>query len=538
MPVNRNSQSFLKRAFIKEVLILTILFAVSLLIRWISLKHGFPLLLHPDEGVILDTAFFMTKEGFFYPGNPGNYIRPNQILYLINFLYLNLMSYLRFGENFASRYQLYELHFYHYARLLIAVMGSLIPLVAYKIGKLFKPAFGLMAGLTFAVFPSYVLHSLYITPDIPITLFTLIVIYFTLRYLINNENISLYAAILFAAINTAEKYPGVISMVIVAAGILIKTFEKSEEPIKAQLWPAAKQLLIAGVCFFLALFLVAPKLFIHYQMTVAGFLHSSRSTHAGADYLGLFGRLFFYIRAFASWSNILAVVWIGAGCYAAYKWRNKPILLLSYGVLYWVSLSLLALHWERWALPMYITPLFLIAIGISFIWERYKATPKMKWVTLALIVLFFAEQGISSLQTSISRGFTDTRVVALEFAQTNGITPENSLYEGYTPFQVRQAPTTIFEEYKNQEEDFLYVILSSHMYERFYQEPERYAQELSVYESIRNENLLMARFEPDPPAEGFAEKVDDILFFARRSLNKTTIDRYRGPVIEIYQVGN
>ena len=133
--------------FSHEILILASIFAFSLLIRVIGLKHGFPLLTRPDEELIMDQVFFMTRDGFFYPGNPGTFARPNQILYTLHYVYLNVMSYLRFGENYAARYLLYQLHFYHYGRLLIAVIGSMIPLVAYQIGKLIRPGLALAAGL-------------------------------------------------------------------------------------------------------------------------------------------------------------------------------------------------------------------------------------------------------------------------------------------------------------------------------------------------------------------------------------------------------
>ena len=538
MATNDNRKRFNIIANKNESLILVSLFAFSFLIRAIGLKHGFPLLLHPDEGVILDMAFFKSSEGFFFPGNPGNFIRPNQILYTLNFIFLNFMSYLRFGEPFAARYLLYELHFYHYARFLIAVMGSMLPVLAYLIGKLFKQSFALAAGVTFLVFPSYVLHSLYVTPDVPITLFTLLVLYFTLRYLEKNEKLSLFIAVIFAAINTAEKYPGLLSLLIILAGILLKASQNINFSFKKQIGPVLKISVSVLLVFILSLFLFAPNLFIHFQMAKVGFLHSSRSTHSGADYYNFFGRLWFYINAFASWSNILALIWLIAGLFALIKWRNRNTLLFFYGVFYWISLSVLPLHWERWALPMYITPLFLIAIGISFLWNKYKTVPQKRWVFLVLLAFFFLQQAIMATHTSISHVYTDTRVLALEYSQVNGITPENSLFEGYTPFQTRQGPKTIFSDYEQQRGNFEYIILSSGMYERFFREPSRYIEEISFYESLREEHQLIASFEPDQMATTPFAQLIDIINFMRHSFNPADIDKFRGPVIEIFQVIN
>jgi len=269
---------------------------------------------------------------------------------------------------------------------------------------------------------------------------------------------------------------------------------------------------------------------------MVGFLHSARSEHLGADHLPFLSRLFFYIQSFASWSNILGLVFLAVGCYAIFKWYRKPVLVLLYGLLYWICLSVLSLHWERWALPMYLTPLFIIAIGIFFLWYKFQTTPTMKWVVLALISLYFGHQMIASIHIPIARAFTDTRVAALAYSQANGITPENSLYEGYTPFQERQRPITILEARKNQPAGYDYVILSSAMFDRVYQSPLNYPDEEQAYDQIRDEKHLLTRIEPHPSANSIIDILDDMAHYFSKRLDLTTQVRYRGPTIEIYQV--
>ena len=522
--------------FSRDILILPSIFVFSLLIRMIGLRHGFPLLTRPDEELIMDQVFFMTRDGFWYPGNPGTFARPNQILYTLNYFYLNMMSYLRFGENYAARYLLYQLHFYHYGRLLIAVIGSLIPLVAYQIGKLFKPNLGLAAGMVFMLFPSYVLHSLFITPDVPITLFTLLVIYFTLHYLIKSRTSSIYIAGIFAAINTAEKYPGIISLGIVLLGVLIKTLELPDQALNVKIIKVGQRTIIVIAVFVVALFLVAPKLFINHSLALGGVLLSADSSHPGVDQLGFWGRLAFYFQAFGSWSNIIALLLISVGCFALIKWRNKATLILLYGALYWLLLSIVALHWERWALPMYITPLFLIAVGVSFIWEKAHKQPITRWIAILLIGYYFTQQLIFAVHTPIRRSFTDTRLVSSAYCASQGITANNSLFEGYTPLQERQDFAIIFEDYQLMQDEIGYILLSSDIYDRYYQEPERYSHEVAIYDTIRRDHHLLAKFEPSQPPENSIQRMGDILFYIRRTLGQTITDRFRGPVIEIYQV--
>jgi 4-amino-4-deoxy-L-arabinose transferase-like glycosyltransferase len=519
---------------VKEVAFLVAIFAFSLAVRAIGIKHGFPLLTHPDEGFSFQPVLHMTT---YRTLNTGYFNRPDQIMSMVNLVYLNVLSYLKFGENVAQAFPKHYLSFYAYARFLIAILGSFIPVVAYKIGKEFKPVFGIYAALVFAAFPSYVLHSLFITPDIPITLFTLIVMYFSVRYLKEGKNKFLYFAILFAAINTAEKFPGVISLSIVLGAVLINSLRQDKRPLTAQLWPIFKKFLLVFLLFIVALLIVAPFLFIEYRAVIDALVFESRSSHLGADNLGWLGNLWFYVTAFSSWMNILAFVFIGFGLYAMIKWRKASSLLLLYGILYWIILSALSLHWERWALPMYITPLFLIAVGINFLLIKVNNHRLLKWVATFFLTVFFTLQLITTVHTSIRMTFTDTREVALNYCNEMGITAENSLFEGYTPLQP-QHPKTIFNEYEEITYDIRYIVLSSSMFGRYYREPNVYEREILIYEDIRNNNSLLARFEPDMLEENLFNELNDIMFYLSHIFKSNSEKRLEGPIIEIYQVVN
>ena len=517
---------------VKEVAFLVAIFAFSLAVRAIGIKHGFPLLTHPDEGFSFQPVLHMTT---YRTLNTGYFNRPDQIMSMVNLVYLNVLSYLKFGENVAQAFPKHYLSFYAYARFLIAILGSFIPVVAYKIGKEFKPVFGIYAALVFAAFPSYVLHSLFITPDIPITLFTLIVMYFSVRYLKEGKNKFLYFAILFAAINTAEKFPGLISLSIVLGAVLINSLRQDKRPLTAQLWPVTKKFLLVFLLFIVALLIVAPFLFIEYRAVIDALVFESRSSHLGADNLGWLGNLWFYVAAFSSWVNMLAFVFIGFGLYAMIKWRKASSLLLLYGVLYWIILSALSLHWERWALPMYITPLFLIALGITQAITMTKNKPILRISAAALVVIFLFVQAIGTLHVPVRLLFTDTRFASLTYLEGEHITPDQSIYEGYTPFYPH-GPKLIFDQDVLDNEDIHYIILSSRMYERYYAEPARYADEINVYEQIRNDHQLIKRFEQSPPADQLLEKIDDLRYFVQNFGPRPIPGRFTGPTIEIYRV--
>jgi len=521
-----------KHKKLKEALIILFIFSVSLFIRRIGMKHGFPLLTHPDEATIIDSVMKMTKNRTL---NSGNFDRPDQILNYLNLLYLNLVSLLSYRKDLSLTYQEHYLDFYFHGRLLTSVLGSFIPIVAYKIGKEFTNSLAFACAGVFAVFPLYFEHSVYITPDVPITLFTLIVIYFTIRYLKCGKQKFLILATIFSAINTAEKYPGLISFGIILCGLIVYIIRDHDTDLKTKLQRFLIQSLKYLLIFIVALFIVAPYIFIEYNSVIQALIQESRSTHLGADRLSWAGNIFFYLQASFSYSNYLSILFIGIAIYAIVKSRKHNYWILLYGFIYWIILSKLALHWERWALPMYTAPLFLISLGISTLWEKLRNKKITKAFSVAVILVFFLQQSVFSLSLITRMKFTDTRVISSSYCEQNDITQNNSIYEGYTPL-LPQHPLMMFDNYTNSRDDYDFVILSSSMYNRYYAEPERYQSIIEIYETIRQENTLLTKIEPEPTSENIIDEIFDILYYIKYRLHITDEVRYKGPTIEIYKI--
>ena len=298
----------------KETLFLLMIFGLSFVVRYIGLNFGYPLLVHPDEEAIIEPVYSMTLNRTL---NTQSFNRPDQILILLNWVYLNLISLIKFGENISAIFLLSRFFFYHRARILITLIGSLIPVVAYKIGKENRVDYSVPAALLFAFFPVYVLHSHFITPDIPVTLFTLIIIYFSIRYIRTLNVKYLYLATIFVSINTAEKYPGLISFGIVVFAILWVQIQSY----KNQPGLIIKNSLLESLKFFglfvLIFYILSPHIFTDYGNTISTLKREARTTHLGADGLGWSGNLQFYLENFLSYTNIIIVLFFN-------DWDSSP----------------------------------------------------------------------------------------------------------------------------------------------------------------------------------------------------------------------
>ena len=515
-----------------ELFLLFLIFTISLLIRRIGLKHGFPILTHADESAIIQPVLDMTR---LHTLNPGNFNRPDQILYYLNFVYLNVVSFIKYGMNIYWAYEEHYLTFYFHSRLLISLLGSIIPIVAYKIGKEIFSKLALPAALVFASFPIYAEHALYITPDIPTTLFTLLVIYFACKYIHSGQQKFIYLTAIFSAINTAEKYPGLLSLAIpvtaIGIHILANCEKNSKIDIRKFLFLSGK----VGLTFIISLFIVAPFLFIEYQSVIQALITESRSTHLGADNLSWLGNMWFYIKTFYANINVIGVLLFAIGAFALIKSWNKKYILLLYGGFYWIALSKLALHWERWALPMFITPLFLIALGISFLWEKSKQHRSVKLIGILLVGIFIFQQSVHTIYVPIRQKYTETRVVSKTYCDTNGITKENSIYEGYTPL-APSAPKEIFVDYLIGTSNKEYILLSSSMYGRYFAESERYQEYIRIYGEIRENNQIIKQYQPSPIATNTIGQIENIFYFLRFRFGLTDEIRYSGPTIKIYRI--
>ena len=532
-----------------EISILICILLVALFLRVSGSHFGYPLLTHADEKAILQPVLHMTEKMTL---DPNMYNRPDHIMIYINFFTLNIISFLKFGLFISSTFHDNEFFFYHVARIITALFGVACVFITFLIGKQFKKDFGLIAALVFAIFSSFVEHSNYVTPDVPITLFSLLIIYFSIKFLKTDRKIYLILSTLFCAVNTAEKYPGLISLIIVSTVIIIKIWPLIRKDLSCGLKELVKTHIHYGLIYLLFLFLVAPNIFIEYGQVLAAIKRESRSYHLGVENLGWFGNMLFYAKTYFNISGAILFISLIIGIIMFIKNKELFMLPLFYGFAYWFLLSKIPLHWERWALPMYITPLLISSYGIRYVYDYLISIKNKSKINLMVFYLLLFFSGITMLlECSIGimrNSFQDTRVISLEYCNNNGISKDNSISEGYTPFIPNELVNLKFDY--NMVTSRSYIILSSYIYRRYYNENERYNDQVQLYERIKKENKLIVSFKPwsytkklkENPVLGsmgihleYDRFIKSINFF-NALITHQNYPPLTGPQIDIYQV--
>lgn len=528
---NKITPKFDARIF--EFLFLFCIFLVSFLIRVIGIRFSEPLFTSGDEVSLVGNVAVMSAKGTL---DSRFYAHPDQILFFIHFVLLNLISWIKSGHSFVLSYMRTPYEYFVYARILTVTFGALVPIVAYLIGKEFSKKAAIAAALIFAFFPNYVDFSHYVSPDIPVTLITLLIVLFVIYYLRSENKKWLLLATLFASINTVEKYPGGLSCLLIAYAVIWSQVKKyPRQPSKFVLSSLKVGLAYFGL-YFLGVYALAPNLFYNFGSTYISLAVESRSNHLGADGLNWFGNMRYYLSTFLGGSNLIFNLLAILGIYVIVRNKKSSLIPVFYGLVYFLLLSILPLHWERWALPMYTTPLLLAAIGVAYLWDW---VGQRKWLTWAISLVFAGSLLYAlaySLSISINLTYKNTILVATEYCENHGITRENSLYEQYTPYSTNYASANFI--YRSGKISRDYVIFSSKMYDRFFNEPQRYANIIKLYQSIRKENKLIKQVNPTQPGSSirFVAWMEDIGYYVQKLSGKDVSIRYTGPTIQIYKV--
>lgn len=462
---------------------------------------GLPALLHPDEWSIVSPAIQMIKDHSF---EPNVFFRPDHLLIMLNMLVYKALTYL-VGMSIEV-IEAGHLHWlYFISRLITGCFGIGCIVLSYFIGSKFHKAAGLSAAFLFACYPLMVFNGHYVTPDIPTVFFMLLFILFAMKYMVQPDYKQLVLLCLVTAMFITIKYTGAILCLFIAIAVIYTSIRDKDY------WKIIKQGFSAVFLCVFFVFLISPVLFTNFTATKNAFLKEARTTHLGADGLGFFGNLLFYCKTFVDYGGILLVPFMIVGIYFLLR-RHKEkakgqCLPVFFSFIYWIILSCVALHWDRWALPMYVSPLLLSSLGIwytvKWVWETGMKNVRTKVFGIAvygaagLIALNLLTGSTASL---LEHMVTDTRILSKAYCDENNITEENAAYEGYTPL-LQGSMKNIFDEFDENRGFQLkdpakeYVVLSSDAYGRYLAEPERFQMQDACYQAIFNDYELVKRFD-------------------------------------------
>lgn len=414
------------------VWILALIFAAAVILRFVGISWGMPHNnLHPDEGLIFGQAYQCALNRSF---EVHDYYRPNHVSIKMNtLLYIGIQELYfspRGQEDFALNYSDNFALFTTASRILTALFGVGTVILAYLIGLFWGKNQALFGTLLFAVFPSFIEHSHYITPDIPLLFFLMAVLWAALCYQRKPSVSWLFRMSFFTALATCEKYPGAYGCAVIAVAVCTAHIKK---PVMI-----LKQGCLAILFFVLGIMAVSPVLLIDFRTVLEIMAGQNKQYHIGADGLNFGETLFFYIKTTGEHLGLLLTVSGIYGAVRSFRKNRKPTIILLSFLAYIVPISTLSIHWERYTLPIYAAGLLFGAAGAFYILEDLQGFFKnVSYVSLVVCPLFFLLPVCSLLAGSmaVSGSFLapDSRIFLQSVFEEMGITAQNSVYDCNTP---------------------------------------------------------------------------------------------------------
>lgn len=511
----------------KKRIIICALFLLILaggVLRMWGADWGLPTLLHPDEHTIVDPAINMAQRHSF---EPDVFYRPDHLTIKINMLVYTFISRGIFHMHVEDLAAQNLALLYRISRIITAFFGMGMILMAYLLGAKIKKGIGLIAAALFAFFPSFITHSHYATPDILTAFCMMLFMYFAIEYLQNASYKNLFLMSLSVSAFFTIKYPGAIlglcvAIVIIIRGILHKKYKRM---FAHGIW--------AIVLMLFLIFIISPTLITDLGSVIRAVTREARPAHAGADGLGWGGNLLFYVESYLSFSGILLSGFFVCGIVAFVKKAvGYQYIPLFSGIVYWLVLGYMSLHWERWAVPMYVTPLLVSAVGIYYTYSFLKSKVHFKRYSIAftLVLCLIGANFLTCTAAEMTKFLTpDTRVVSKEYCEKNGFEKANTTYEGYTPLRpTSPAKLPDLDQIAGAQN----IILSSSMYSRFKAEPERYQSQMEKYQYIEDHFTLVKRYTPPDRKTSVLGPVN--IFGSIKYVSDVTRTGFVGPEILIY----
>lgn len=438
--------------------------------RFTDLKH----VSQTDEHEVVESAARVLINQTL---NPGFHAHPNHISIYADALLFKVIAAVKYHQPFQEAFAANKAYFYYVSRLLMATMGTLMIVVAFFIGRTFGLSTGLLSALLVAMLPVYIDSARCSRPDTPLTLFTMLTTYFSILYVQTKGKLwPLIAATASAAFSVSAKAPGIVNFFQVL--VLIPLVQ----------WRNWRKLLLhfaCAACFFAAaLFVALPSLFLYPETRQTLMKVKSQQGLNGFEGLGFVGNINFYLSEYYRQTGMFLAAFFLTGLATCYK-RFLLFIPLFTGVWFLFLLSAHSMYRPVWGMPIYITPLFISAIAIADIlalaWDRRILR------TFVTLLAFFALFHVVALGSKTSLAYLvskSTTSAMAEYLQEKQITPEETLYEGYTAFLPWGYQAKFWVNLNKLPPGIKYVQLSSASYERFMSRPGYFRGEVKWYNTI------------------------------------------------------
>lgn len=490
------------------------IFVIAVILRIWAIDWGLPYLYHPDEGIVVETAFHFRTGDL----NPHNFLYPTLSMYLIFFIYNawymagSILHYFNNPSDFDYIFTYHVEYFYLVARLFVAFLGVMTIWILYK---LVKEHFGRTSAIFASLFLSlnyiHVQNSKYATVDVPMVFFLMLALYFIIRISQDEEGLRNYIlSAIFSACAITTKQTGVF----VIAPLLVAEYlyNRGRRGYFSHLF--LRRAVIYTSALLITVFITSPYIFLDFKTFWSFVIKQSTAMKGwlGSETDGVSYLYYLKLLSIDSKENIYILTLSIIGLYHGFiKERKKTIIFATYPVIYLLIVGSWSTHFPRYAIPLIPFMSGFAGIGVSYIASEYLSERRrLKAYTAGVLGIFIILNLVKVTMLDIILTHKDTREVAKEWIEEN--IPEGSriAYETYAPQldikrekglelikpdMIVSRPLSYYAAL-----DVDYIIISSFFKERFYRAYKRngrYEIAINRYEALKIQAELVKVFDPD-----------------------------------------
>lgn len=471
--------------------------ALALVLRAWGVNFGLPYLYHPDEPGYVAIAQNIIKTGDLNPhffNYPSLFFYLNALAYVPYYLVARLTGSLTSTADIAGPTMLIggsgtttqpETFLLGRGLSILFAVGSvgLVFVIGRRLTGRALP--GLLAALLLAISATHVTNSRYIAPDVFLVFFLLLAFWGAAQVFDEGRWRDYVLAGAAVGLVAATKYNGAIMLVVVilAHGLRVGWKGFFDRRLFAAVGASALAFLVATPYALLdsATFLAGLRIeALHYS-----------TGHAGGE-----GNALAWYASFL-WTTegvtvLLALLALG---YAVTTRDRRLLLLAAFPVVYFVFISTFVVRNDRTALPLLPFVFLLAAILLTGMHWPAGITGRLRMAgTLGIVVLLMVMVAWPAARTLASNQQLTT-INSLETARVwldQNLAPGTRVaVESYAPYvdPQRFSVQGFYKLIDNSpawylDNGYAVLVFSQRMFRRFYDEPDKYAAEITLYEEL------------------------------------------------------
>jgi tetratricopeptide (TPR) repeat protein len=385
------------------------------------------------------------------------------------------------------------------ASFFAALLGTATIPVVYLIGvNSFNRMTGTLAALLTSLCPLQTLHSHYPYRDVPMVFFLALTLFFSLRIIKKPNLLNIGLGGLTALLTVGLKPAGILVLIplFVALGM--------------GLWRVPKwwTLLPIGVLIGLGIIFLAMGGISSRFETIAGFYNFLLSVKGG-----LFQGMGKEIRILVQWLGYPYLITTAAGIfYGVWRRKSEDLLLLSFFIPAFLGAGFYQSLDDRFL--VFLLPVMAVMVSRFFaeLWQAFLYKVFFKWALFLLVAFLCANALMESIWQGLLFSLPDTRAVSARWLEAHVPKQARVATEGYYPIGLNLWPNVSYLnsgiplDQVSRGQDIL--VTSSLEHQRFFDDQDRYPQEVAFFRSLQKNRPLLKKFSLE--RRGFIQSDIDI----------------------------